>query len=151
MRSTAVVVPLVLVLAGLGAPATAAQPATSGAVSSVVTAKDDPAKGKAKGKDQAKPGKAKPGKGKGGSSAGGNPPAHSNGKGRLGAPGQLRTPAATAADPGDASGPNPRSENENEKITYCHVPPGNPDNGHAITTSVNAIDPGHLNHPPPPP
>lgn len=112
-------------------------------MSSVVTAKDDPAKGK----DQVEPGKAKLGKGKGGSSAGGKPPAHSNGKGRLGAPGQLKTPGATAADPGDASGPNPRSENGNEKITYCHVPPGNPDNGHAITTSVNAIDPGHLNHP----
>ncbi|KQY59888.1 hypothetical protein ASD11_10240 [Aeromicrobium sp. Root495] len=49
---------------------------------------------------------------------------------------------------GDAAGDNasPRSENENKKITFCHVPPGNPDNGHAITTSVNAITPGHTNH-----
>ena len=40
-----------------------------------------------------------------------------------------------------------RSDNENKKVTFCHVPPGNPANGHLITTSVNAITPGHTNHP----
>ena len=30
-----------------------------------------------------------------------------------------------------------------EKITICHIPPGNPDNAHAITISVNAL-PAHL-------
>lgn len=39
-----------------------------------------------------------------------------------------------------------RSRNENKKVTFCHVPPGNPANGHLITTSVNAIEPGHTHH-----
>lgn len=32
-----------------------------------------------------------------------------------------------------------------EKITICHVPPGNPDNCHEITISVNALD-AHFGH-----
>lgn len=31
------------------------------------------------------------------------------------------------------------------KVTICHIPPGNPDNAHAITVSINAI-PAHLAH-----
>lgn len=32
-----------------------------------------------------------------------------------------------------------------DKITICHIPPGNPDNAHAITISVRALD-AHLAH-----
>ncbi|MGB0896474.1 MAG: hypothetical protein ACPGU9_03365 [Flavobacteriaceae bacterium] len=32
-----------------------------------------------------------------------------------------------------------------EKITICHIPPGNPDNAHPITISVNAW-PAHEAH-----
>ena len=31
------------------------------------------------------------------------------------------------------------------RVTICHVPPGNPDNAHAITVSVNALR-AHLAH-----
>lgn len=102
------------------------------------------------------------------SSRGGNPPAHSHGLGRAGAPGQVKKnpPSTGTGDTGDTNGTgtgstagdtgssgtsqggtaNPRSVNENKKVTFCHVPPGNPENGHVITTSVNAITPGHTNH-----
>lgn len=33
----------------------------------------------------------------------------------------------------------------NNKITICHIPPGNPGNCHEITISVNALD-AHLDH-----
>ena len=32
-----------------------------------------------------------------------------------------------------------------DKITICHIPPGNPDNAHPITISVRALD-AHLAH-----
>jgi hypothetical protein len=32
-----------------------------------------------------------------------------------------------------------------DKITICHVPPGNPGNCHEITVSLNALD-AHLDH-----
>jgi len=48
---------------------------------------------------------------------------------------------------GDGNSPSSASGNENTTITFCHVPPGNPAQGHVITTSVNAISPGHVNHP----
>lgn len=142
MRRIAVAVPLAisLALATTTSPVAAAPSAVS---SSLVTAKDDnPGQGKGQDKQKPKPAKAKPAKA---GSKGGNPPAHSNGKGRDQAPGQIKKSSGSTAG-GGASNADPRSENENEKITYCHVPPGNPANGHAITTSVNAIDPGHLNH-----
>ncbi len=31
------------------------------------------------------------------------------------------------------------------KITICHIPPGNPDNCHEITISINALD-THIDH-----
>lgn len=31
------------------------------------------------------------------------------------------------------------------KVVICHIPPGNPDNAHAIEISVNAL-PAHLAH-----
>ena len=37
------------------------------------------------------------------------------------------------------------SFNNNDKITICHVPPGNPGNCHEITISLNALQ-THLNH-----
>lgn len=37
------------------------------------------------------------------------------------------------------------SFNNNNKITICHVPPGNPGNCHEITISLNALQ-THLNH-----
>lgn len=37
------------------------------------------------------------------------------------------------------------SFNNNNKITICHVPPGNPSNCHEITISLNALQ-THLNH-----
>ncbi|KQY58711.1 hypothetical protein ASD11_03420 [Aeromicrobium sp. Root495] len=141
---------LVLVCATL-LPATSAPAAVAGPASStLVSAKDDkpdkPEKAKPKPKKTKKPKNPD-------SSRGGNPPANSNGKGRAKAPGQVKKGAGSNgtatgnAGQGNGNGnANPRSENENKKITFCHVPPGNPDNGHAITTSVNAITPGHTNH-----
>jgi hypothetical protein len=32
-----------------------------------------------------------------------------------------------------------------EKVVICHIPPGNPDNAHAIEVSINAVD-AHLAH-----
>ena len=32
-----------------------------------------------------------------------------------------------------------------DKVTICHVPPGNPDNAHSISVSENAVQ-KHLNH-----
>jgi hypothetical protein len=85
---------------------------------------------KAKAKPAPKP--ANPGKAKG----------HDKGKAQGKAVGHGRsTTGAPAAPQGRGS------NNENKKITFCHVPPGNPANGHLITTSVNAITPGHTNHP----
>lgn len=34
---------------------------------------------------------------------------------------------------------------EDKKITICHIPPGNPENAHTITISVNAL-PAHMAH-----
>ena len=36
-------------------------------------------------------------------------------------------------------------QNPPDKITICHIPPGNPDNAHEITISVRALD-AHLAH-----
>jgi hypothetical protein len=33
----------------------------------------------------------------------------------------------------------------NDKVTICHIPPGNPGNAHSITISVNAL-PAHMAH-----
>ena len=33
----------------------------------------------------------------------------------------------------------------NQKVSLCHFPPGNPDNGHTITVSEKAV-PAHLAH-----
>jgi hypothetical protein len=35
--------------------------------------------------------------------------------------------------------------NDNDKVTICHIPPGNPDNAHTIRVSENAL-PAHLAH-----
>ncbi len=37
------------------------------------------------------------------------------------------------------------AQGKNEKVTICHIPPGNPANAHTITVSVNALD-AHLAH-----
>lgn len=37
------------------------------------------------------------------------------------------------------------SFNNNNKVTICHVPPGNPGNCHEITISMSALQP-HLDH-----
>lgn len=145
MKRIAVALPIAIALATLAAPVSAAAQVSP---SALVAAQPDPP-GKAKGHDKEKNEPSKGTSGDAGSSKGGNPPAHSNGNGRDDAPGQVKKAPPVPAAPVDGgdSNANPRSENENEKITYCHVPPGNPANGHPITTSVNAIDPGHLNHP----
>lgn len=35
--------------------------------------------------------------------------------------------------------------NDNIKVTICHIPPGNPNNCHEITISLNALE-AHLDH-----
>jgi len=37
------------------------------------------------------------------------------------------------------------SKANGEKVTICHIPPGNPENSHEITVSVNALR-AHLAH-----
>ncbi len=54
----------------------------------------------------------------------------------------------------------PANNHRNQKITICHIPPGNPANAHSITISINALE-AHRAHgdfvgpcngtPPPPP
>jgi hypothetical protein len=39
----------------------------------------------------------------------------------------------------------PDNGEKNEKVTICHIPPGNPDNAHTIRVSENAVD-AHLAH-----
>ena len=36
-------------------------------------------------------------------------------------------------------------QDDGPKVTICHIPPGNPDNAHTITISINAL-PAHLAH-----
>jgi LPXTG-motif cell wall-anchored protein len=141
-----------IVLAVLAAALLAAGPASAATVPSAALGQADNS-GKAKGHDKPHPGKAKghdephPGKGNGH-----DKPHPGQGKGKENAPGQIKkaAPAPAADEPAPA---DPRSDdgtdasqNQNKKVTYCHVPPGNPANGHLITTSVNAITPGHTNH-----
>ena len=38
-----------------------------------------------------------------------------------------------------------KAANGNEKVTICHVPPGNPGNCHEITVSINALQ-AHYGH-----
>lgn len=41
---------------------------------------------------------------------------------------------------------NARKNNQaDKKIIVCHIPPGNPDNTHAIEISINALQ-AHLDH-----
>jgi hypothetical protein len=47
-----------------------------------------------------------------------------------------------AAVPAYADGSD---NNNNKKVTICHIPPGNPDNAHTIRVSENAVD-AHLAH-----
>jgi len=49
--------------------------------------------------------------------------------------------SAKDADPAD-----PKPQDGEEKVTICHVPPGNPENAHDITIGASAV-PAHLaNH-----
>lgn len=38
-----------------------------------------------------------------------------------------------------------KKTDDGKKVTICHIPPGNPDNAHSITISINAL-PAHLAH-----
>jgi ABC-type sugar transport system substrate-binding protein len=44
----------------------------------------------------------------------------------------MTTPTSVQADP-------------EEKVTICHIPPGNPENAHEITVGASAV-PAHLAH-----
>jgi Tol biopolymer transport system component len=48
-------------------------------------------------------------------------------------------------DGGDGGDDQGADDGGNEKVTICHVPPGNPENAHTITISVSALD-AHLAH-----
>jgi hypothetical protein len=39
--------------------------------------------------------------------------------------------------------PAVNADSDNEKVTICHIPPGNPENAHEITVSISAV-PAHL-------
>jgi hypothetical protein len=39
--------------------------------------------------------------------------------------------------------PAANAGSDNEKVTICHIPPGNPDNRHEITVSIFAV-PAHV-------
>ena len=41
--------------------------------------------------------------------------------------------------------PGPPDDQYAEKVLICHIPPGNPENAHTISVSVNAV-PAHLAH-----
>ena len=46
---------------------------------------------------------------------------------------------------GDELGECPEEEEDNNKVTICHIPPGNPANAHTISVSQNALQ-AHLDH-----
>lgn len=48
-------------------------------------------------------------------------------------------------DKKDKKKPKKPGDGQNERVTLCHVPPGNPANAHTITVSENAVD-AHLAH-----
>jgi hypothetical protein len=56
----------------------------------------------------------------------------------------------THLDHGDSLGPcpedgGPPDDQYAEKVLICHIPPGNPENAHTLSVSVNAV-PAHLAH-----
>lgn len=57
----------------------------------------------------------------------------------------LAAAAALMLWPQTTVGSQPGFEDDNFKVTICHVPPGNPENAHEITVSVFAL-PAHWAH-----
>ncbi len=57
----------------------------------------------------------------------------------------LMIPVQVMAAPGGAKGPKDGVKGPQEKVTICHVPPGNPSNAHTITVGAPALA-AHLAH-----
>jgi PKD repeat protein len=53
--------------------------------------------------------------------------------------------SVTVAEAKNGNNPNPKANNSNNKVTICHIPPGNPANAHTITISENAA-PAHIHN-----
>lgn len=47
---------------------------------------------------------------------------------------------------GNGGGENGDNGDGGERVTICHIPPGNPDNAHTITISINAWPAHRDNH-----
>ena len=157
---------------GIGYAAGAAKDGTT-AVTSLVSSSDDPGKSsESAGKSDENAGKSDASNGNSGNSGDsqqqGNATSASSGSGSQadhkqavchippGNPDNAHTivvddsAVQTHLDHGDTLGPcpdepGPPDDQYAEKVLICHIPPGNPENAHTISVSVNAV-PAHLAH-----
>ena len=157
---------------GIGYAAGAAKDGST-AVTSLVSSSDDPGKSKGSaGKSDENAGKSDASNGNSGNSGDsqqqGNATSASSGSGSQadhkqavchippGNPDNAHTivvddsAVQTHLDHGDTLGPcpeepGPPDDQYAEKVLICHIPPGNPENAHTISVSVNAV-PAHLAH-----
>jgi len=157
---------------GIGYAAGAAKDGST-AVTSLVASSDDPGKSnESAGKSEADAGKSDANNGNSGNSGDsqqqGNATSASSGSGSQGdhkqavchiPPGNPEnahtivvddSAVQTHLDHGDTLGPcpeepGPPDDQYAEKVLICHIPPGNPENAHTISVSVNAV-PAHLAH-----
>jgi len=157
---------------GIGYAASAAKDGTT-AVTSLVASSDDPGKSnESAGKSDENAGKSDANNGNssnsGDSQEQGNATSASSGSGSQGdhkqavchiPPGNPEnahtivvddSAVQTHLDHGDTLGPcpeepGPPDDQYAEKVLICHIPPGNPENAHTISVSVNAV-PAHLAH-----
>jgi len=157
---------------GIGYAAGAAKDGST-AVTSLVASSDDPGKSnESAGKSDENAGKSDASNGNSGNSGDsqqqGNATSASSGSGSQGdhkqavchiPPGNPEnahtivvddSAVQTHLDHGDTLGPcpdepGPPDDQYAEKVLICHIPPGNPENAHTISVSVNAV-PAHLAH-----
>ena len=169
---TALLVTAFALTGGIGYAAGAAKDGTT-AVTSLVSSSDDPGKSKGSaGKSDENAGKSDANNGNssnsGDSQEQGNATSASSGSGSQadhkqavchippGNPDNAHTivvddsAVQTHLDHGDTLGPcpeepGPPDDQYAEKVLICHIPPGNPENAHTISVSVNAV-PAHLAH-----
>jgi hypothetical protein len=171
-RFTTLLVTAFALTGGIGYAAGAAKDGST-AVTSLVSSSDDPGKSsESAGKSDENAGKSDASNGNSGNSGDsqqqGNATSASSGSGSQadhkqavchippGNPDNAHTivvddsAVQTHLDHGDTLGPcpdepGPPDDQYAEKVLICHIPPGNPENAHTISVSVNAV-PAHLAH-----
>ena len=165
---TALLVTAFALTGGIGYAAGAAKDGTT-AVTSLVSSSDNPGKSnESSGKSSASSGTSSASSGKSDESSGTSGNSNGSGSGSQGdhkqavchiPPGNPDNAHTIVVDDsavpahlahGDSLGPcpeepGPPDDQYEEKVLICHIPPGNPENAHTISVSVNAV-PAHLAH-----